>query len=128
MDGEKCHKNIFPFIVTECILQTITSFLLSTARLSAQKYFLGGGMVKNKPHSLKLILLLRSDIGLGKFTWTKKFLAPVAPVIEFSKTKSWLFVDFGHHGGNDQLKKEPLTSPTVFVQSKSSIIVENWPK
>ena len=99
-----------------------------TARLSAQKYFLGGGMVKNKPHSLKLILLLHSDIGLGKFTWTKNFLAPVAPVIEFSKTKSWLFVDFGHHGGNDQLKKEPLTSPTVFVQSKSSRIVENWPK
>ena len=40
----------------------------ATARLSAQKYFLGGGMVKNKPHSLKLILLLRTDIGLGKFT------------------------------------------------------------
>ena len=39
-----------------------------TARLSAQKYFLGGGMVKNKPHSLKLILLLHTDIGLGKFT------------------------------------------------------------
>ena len=58
----------------------------------------------------------------------KKNLAPVAPVIEFSKTKSWLFVDFGHHGRNDQLKKEPLTSPTVFVQSKSSIIVEKWPK
>ena len=70
-------------------------------------------MVKNNPHSLKLILLLHSDIGLGKFTWTKNFLAPVAPVIEFSKTKSWLFVDFGHHGGNDQLKKEPLTSPTA---------------
>ena len=85
-------------------------------------------MVRNKPHSLKLILFLRNDIGLGKFTWTKKFLAPVAPVIEFSKTKSWLFVDFGHHGRNDQLKKEPLTSPTVFVQSKSSIIVEKWPK
>ena len=39
-----------------------------TARLSAQNYFLGGGMVRNKPHSLKLILLLRTDIGLGKFT------------------------------------------------------------
>ena len=96
-----------------------------TARLSAQKYFLGGGMVKNKPHSLKLILLPHTDTGLGKFTWSENFLAPV---IYFQKTKSWLFVDFGHHGRNDQLKKEPLTSPTVFVQSKSSIIVEKWPK
>ena len=80
-------------------------------------------MVKNKPHSLKLILLLHSDIGLSKFTWTTNFLAPVAPVIEFSKTKSWLFIDFGHHGRNDQLKKE-----TVFVQSKFSNKVDEGPK
>ena len=82
-----------------------------TARLSAQKYFVGGGMVKNKPHSLKLILLLHTDIGLGKITWTKDFLVPVAPVIEFSKTKSWIFVDFGHHGRNDQLSKQAFNFP-----------------
>ena len=53
----------------------------------------------------------------------KKILAPVAPVIQFSKTKSYLFIDFGHHGRNDQLKKE-----TVFVQSKFSNKVDEGPK
>ena len=57
-----------------------------------QKDFLGGGMVKNRPHSLKLILLPHTDTGLGKFTWSENFLAPV---IYFQKTKSWLFIDFG---------------------------------
>ena len=82
-------------------------------------------MVKNKFHSLKHILLPHTDTGLGKLAWTKFVLALV---ILFSKTKSWLFIDFGHHGRNDQLKKEPLTSPTVFVQSKSSSIVGKRPK
>ena len=77
-------------------------------------------MVKNKFHSLKHILLPHTDTGLGKLAWTKFVLAPV---ILFSKTKSWLFIDFGHHGRNDQLKKE-----TVFVQSKFSNKVDEGPK
>ena len=77
-------------------------------------------MVKNKFHSLKHILLPHTDTGLGKLAWTKFVLALV---ILFSKTKSWLFIDFGHHGRNDQLKKE-----TVFVQSKFSNKVDEGPK
>ena len=39
-----------------------------TASLSTQKQFLGGGVVKNKPYSSKLILLHHIDSNIMEFT------------------------------------------------------------
>ena len=53
----------------------------STASLSTQKQFLGGGVVKNKPNSSKLISLHHIDTNIMEFTWTNFVPLLLAPNI-----------------------------------------------
>ena len=99
-----------------------------TASLSTQKQFLGGGVVKNKPNSSKLISLHHIDTNIMEFTWTNFVPLLLAPVIYFNLIFSGFFNDIGQIVSIDRLKKEPSSTPTVFVQLDSSNMVEEHPK
>ena len=85
-------------------------------------------MVKNKLNSSKLILLHHIDTNIMEFTWTNFVPLLLAPIIQFNLTFSVFFIDIGQIVSIDQLKKEPSSTPTVFVQLDSSNMVEEHPK
>ena len=49
----------------------MTTMIPATASLSAQKDFLGGGVVKNNPIFVKQILLHHIYANIWEFIWTK---------------------------------------------------------